>query len=115
MTLVSLLAVFIYLTTNLPVSYHYFYSANFSIWGKKPEREVLTKHKLTIKVIGLKFRPYLHIVLALSTVSLKKSLGTYGHFSKNLNFAVYYGEVLLWLAVIAIKHLFCLPSGDTIY
>lgn len=99
----------------MPVSYHYFCSQTFFIWGKKPEREIVTKHKLMIKVIGLKFCPYLHIALALSTVSLKKSLGIYGHFSKNLNFAVYYGEVLLWLVVIAIKHLFCLPSGDTIY
>ena len=30
-------------------------------------------------------------------------------------FAVYDEEVLLWLVVIAIKHLFYWPSGDTIY
>lgn len=73
-----------------------------------------------IKVIGLKFCLYLHSVLALSTVSLKNSLGfllvcyvaytlffLFGHFPKSLKFVVYYGKVLLWLVVIAIKHLFC--------
>lgn len=77
-----------------------------------------------IKVIGLKFCPYLHTVRAFSTVwrtvldfscfvFYHICFFLFGHFSKK--FAVYYGEVLLWLMVPAIKHRFCSPTGDTTY